>query len=143
MKPRESVRREFVRQWLRKADEDLAAARLLMTERPDLRYASAFHAQQAAEKYLKATLVWHQVEFPKTHDIDLLLNLVATADSALIAGLGGAEELTVYGVEARYPGDLPDPTLTQVREAFGLAELVRDAVLAHLPDEFGTERRES
>ena len=78
MKPREGVRREFVRQWFRKADEDLAVARLLMTERPDLRYASAFHAQ----------------------------------------------------------------TLTQVGAAFGLAELVRDAVLAHLPDEFGTERRE-
>lgn len=142
MKSREEVRREFVRQWLRKADEDLAAARLLMTESPDLCYASAFHAQQAAEKYLKATLVWHQVEFPKTHDIGLLLRLVATTDSVLIAGLGGAEELTVYSVEVRYPSDLPDPTLTQVREAFGLAELVRDAVLGHLPDEFGTERRE-
>lgn len=142
MKPREAVKREFVHQWLLKADEDLAAARLLMTERQDLRYTSAFHAQQAAEKYLKAALVWHQIEFPKTHDMGLILALLAKADSEIISAVSAAEELTVYGVDVRYQGELPDPTATQVREAFSIAERIRAAVLTRLPAEFRRECRE-
>ena len=65
MKPPEEVKREFVRQWLRKGLADLAAARHLLSGGADLLYGAAFHAQQAAEKFLKAALVWHQVEFPQ------------------------------------------------------------------------------
>lgn len=132
MKRPEEVRREFVRQWIRKADEDLAAARLLIAQRPDLRYVSCFHAQQAAEKYLKAFLVEHQIEFQKTHDLALLLDRAAVADPALALDLGDAEELSIYGVEVRYPSDLPDPSTEQVRAAFETAERVRATVLARI-----------
>lgn len=36
-----------------------------------------FHAQQCAEKALKAWLTWLGVVFPRTHDLTLLLNLLA------------------------------------------------------------------
>jgi hypothetical protein len=56
---------EKVRQWLAYADEDLRVARhgFSMPEPPPCR-AIAFHAQQCAEKYLKAYLVFHAVDFP-------------------------------------------------------------------------------
>ncbi len=138
MKPPEVVKRGFVRQWLRRGHADLAAARHLLSGGADLSYSAAFHAQQAAEKFLKAALVWHQVEFPKTHDIDRLVELVHTADPSLAALTRQAAALTPYGVEARYPGDLPQPDREEAREALTLAEGVREAVLQHLPPEFGT-----
>jgi len=73
MKPPEEVKREFVRQWLRKGADDLKVARHLLSAEPNLSYGAAFHAQQAAEKLLKAVLIWHQVEFAKTHDIGRIL----------------------------------------------------------------------
>jgi HEPN domain-containing protein len=105
MKSPEEVRREFVREWLEKAGRDLAAGSHLLTGEGGFPESVAFHAQQAAEKYLKALLVWHQVEFPRTHDIARLLELIAPVDADLAAGLDEAASLTPYGVDYRYPGD--------------------------------------
>jgi len=62
------VRREFVQQWLDKAEAGFGVAEQLV---------AAFRCQQAAEKFLKAFLVEHEIEFPKTHNIADLLGLVA------------------------------------------------------------------
>jgi len=123
------VKRELVRQWIDKADQDLRAAESLISGDSPLLYPSGFHSQQAAEKYIKAILTWHQVEFPKTHDFDELLELVSKVDKALAEQLGDTPLLTPYGVEVRYPGDIPEPTLTDAEEALELAKRVRDTVL--------------
>lgn len=135
MKEPEQVKRDFVRQWLRKAVGDLSAARHLLVGEPELARGAAFHAQQAVEKLLKAALVWHQVEFPKTHDIGRLVDLVATADADLAAATREAAEVTPFGVETRYPGDESEPTQAEAEMAVGLAERVRDAVRERLPAE--------
>ncbi len=75
MKPLEDVVRRLARDWLAKAATDLAVCDRLLTEGTEFSEAVAFHAQQAAEKSLKALLVARQVEFPKTHDIDVSSNL--------------------------------------------------------------------
>ena len=93
----------------------------------------AFHAQQAAEKYLKAFLTWHQVEFPKTHDIERLLSLVGSCDEALASQLCEASELTPYGVEYCYPGDYPPVTSEDAKRAVFLASQVRDQIRGRLP----------
>ena len=61
---------EKVRQWLAYADDDLRVARhaLSMQETPPFRVIG-FHAQQCAEKHLKAYLVFHGVDFPFTHSL--------------------------------------------------------------------------
>lgn len=104
--------------------------------RRELSYGAAFHAQQAAEKFLKAVLVWHQVEFAKTHDIGRLVDLVKTIDAILAEVIRDSAALTPYGVEVRYPGELLEPTAEEARQAVGLAECVREAVFLHLPPEF-------
>lgn len=139
MRRPEEVKREFVVQWLAKAGGDLTAAKHLLAGGAELSHSAAFHAQQAAEKFIKAILVWHQVEFPKTHDIDRLVHLVASFDATLAARLGEAVRLTPYGVEARYPSDEPEPTQAEAREAVALAERVRDTVRRHLPADCGPE----
>ena len=77
MTPPDRTKQTMVRGWLEKADEDLAVAEYLISSDRPYFGAVGFHTQQAAEKYLKAFLVHHQIEFPKTHDLDKLLDLVA------------------------------------------------------------------
>lgn len=134
MRPPEEVKRILVGQWLAKAAQDFAAAEALFAADPPLLYPSCFHAQQAAEKHLKALLTFHQIEFPKTHSIGELLDLTARVAPELAADLREAVALTPYGVELRYPGDAPEPDLAEVLRALELAGNVRDAVLAQLPE---------
>lgn len=62
MRPPDQVGRDLLSQWLAKADEDLAVAEHLLADESPYLAAIAFHAQQAAEKYIKAFLVRRQVE---------------------------------------------------------------------------------
>jgi len=140
MKPPEGVKREFVVQWLQSADSDMAAAKHLLSGGAELARGATFHAQQAAEKYLKAVLVWHQVEFPKTHDIGRLTDLLETVDTHLADRVREASVLNPYAVEARYPSDLPRPTLAESREALAIAARVRDTVLQHLAPVLGSDK---
>jgi HEPN domain-containing protein len=57
------------RDWVVKAEEDFILARVSARKKPPLAYGICFHAQQCAEKYLKAILVAKQQTFPKTHDL--------------------------------------------------------------------------
>ena len=124
----EDLRDEFVRLWIRKADEDLALTEHLLSEDTPYLSAVAFHSQQAAEKYLKAFLVHRQCEFSKTHDLDRLLTLVATVNKPLAARLAPLSELSPYAVEARYPSDYPEVTNAEAEHARDLARQVGEAV---------------
>jgi HEPN domain-containing protein len=108
MQPPEEVRRRLVQLWIEKADQDLAAAEILLKESRDLRPIVAFHAQQAVEKYLKAILVRHQIYFARTHDMGKLLDLIAGCEPATAILMQDATLLTPFGVEVRYPGDSPE-----------------------------------
>ena len=129
MKPPDKIKDEFVRQWLSRAEEDFNAAKSLITYGASFISTVCFHSQQAAEKYLKAFLTYHQVEFPKTHDIDELLDMIAPIDSKLSESLRDVIMLTNYGVDVRYPGDFPDVTSGDAQQAIQMAEKVRRLVL--------------
>jgi len=134
MRPPEEVKRELVRQWLGKAEQDMKAGEALLAAEPPFLYPACFHAQQAAEKYLKALLTWHQIEFPKTHAIEQLLDLLKDADAKTVSDLKDASMLTPYGVDIRYPSDQPEPSRDEAREAVELARTVRNAVMDRLKE---------
>lgn len=115
--------RELVMEWMRRAQADLAVANLTEDERisPEI---LVFHAQQAAEKALKALLVQRQIEFPRTHVIGLLLNLCERIGLAGIETLAEATVLTRYAVATRYPSEEEPVSREQAREAAGLAARV-------------------
>lgn len=123
----EDVRRRAVGAWLADAYADLANARSLAAHRDEgtAPWASAFHAEQAVEKGVKALLVWHAIDFPPRHDLSLLASLVPAGASVTKLSVGG---LTVYAVEQRYaaglsnPMDLVErPTWNEAEEAIALA----------------------
>ena len=133
MKPPEVVKEEFTREWIRKAESDFKTAEHLLQGGPDFAEGTAFHSQQAAEKYLKAFLVWHQIEFPKTHDIEALLKLAGKVDDKIPEILGDTVILTPYGVDYRYPGEYPEVTIADAKRALRLADCVRAEVRGRLP----------
>lgn len=133
MKPPEAVKEEFTREWIRKAESDYKTAAHLLKSGPDLSEGTAFHSQQAAEKYLKAFLVWQQIEFPKTHDIEALLKLAGKTDDKIPEILREAAILTPYGVEYRYPGEYPEVRRSDAERALRLADHVRAEVRRRLP----------
>jgi HEPN domain-containing protein len=130
--PREKVLRK-VAEWLARADEDLQLATYALTmqaQAPPYRLI-AYHAQQCAEKCLKAFLVWHNVDFPYTHNIRKLLAL-CEEHATWAHALTDAEELTAYAITARYPGEDIVVTEEEARRAVGAAERVRSRVRAAL-----------
>lgn len=135
MKPLDEVRLRILAEWLRKANADIELAEHLLSEDAIFPNAMAYHCQQAAEKYLKAFLTCHQVAFPKTHDIGQLLDLVEAIDNRLASSLRDVIVLSPYGIELRYPGDHPDVTSDEAREAVRSARKVRESVMKCLPPE--------
>jgi HEPN domain-containing protein len=119
---------EKVKTWLAYADGDIQIAEHAMKLKSNVPYRIiAFHAQQCAEKYLKAYLVYHDVEFPYTHSIRRLLEMCAQyADWA--NSIIDARELTPYATTARYPGEEEEVTQSEAKRAIELAMKVRKTV---------------
>jgi HEPN domain-containing protein len=134
MRGPEETLRDLVQQWLRHAEEDLLVAQELM-ERDRLSYNPVgFHAQQAAEKFLKALLTRHRLAFPKTHSIRILLELALPVLPDLYDRLQHAHTLTPYGVEIRYPRGGLSLSREEGAEAVQLASDVRSEVLSRLDE---------
>ena len=122
-----------VKQWLIHADEDLRLAvhaMTLQTDEPPYRLI-AYHAQQCAEKCLKAFLVCCGVDFPYTHNISTLLELCSEY-SDWTGKLQEAEQLTLYSITTRYPGEAEEVTEAEASTAIEIARQVRDRVRAEL-----------
>jgi len=78
MKPPDQVKKEFVRQWLAKADADLRTSQHLLSSGPAYVLGTAFHAQQAAEMALKALFLERNAKLYLRHSIDQLATLSST-----------------------------------------------------------------
>ena len=132
MKPPDEIIKELVRQWLEKAEKDMGVALLLLNENAPFPEAIGFHCQQATEKFLKAYLVMVQADFPKTHNLGELLDIVLKQNPGLAKSLEDVTELNPFGVDFRYPSDLIDTSRNDAERAFELAGKTRAAVLATL-----------
>jgi HEPN domain-containing protein len=130
------VRWDFVNQWLAKAEEDLFVSGVILEAEMASYDTAGFHAQQAAEKALKALLVRHQIEFRRTHELQELLALAEPVAAGIHARLAAAETLTAYAVDARYPGPQPpldkDEAARQVAVAGAVVAQVRDLLRPYL-----------
>jgi HEPN domain-containing protein len=128
MRPLDSAILEKVIQWLEFADEDLKLARHGLTLTSGVPYRLiAYHAQQCAEKYLKAFLVYHEIDFPYTHNIGRLLELCAEKGD-WARNLPEADELTPFAITARYPSEQETVTREESLRAIEIALKVRETI---------------
>jgi HEPN domain-containing protein len=116
-----------------KAEHDLkAAAHLLGMGKDCPTDTVCFHAQQTAEKYLKAYLVVSGTDFPKSHDVEAL---IAMLPSTILPGITMEDQrrLTAYATVTRYPGGYEAIPLAEARRALRLARQVRRIIRKSLP----------
>lgn len=97
---------EQARLLLRKAIQDMAVLERLIDD-PIIEVATlGFHAQQAAEKLLKALLAVGGHDYPRSHDLELLLDLLASVGRPLPDALQDVDGLALFATVYRYE-DLP------------------------------------
>ena len=126
---------DLVRGWLGKAESDLVTVELCVSSRKSFDVA-CFHAQQVIEKYLKAYLIYKDIDFPFVHDLGKLLELCVTTDAAFQGLFGVVEGMTEYAVKLRYDPEFW-PAIERARTARDAALKVKEFVLARLPAEVG------
>lgn len=124
----------FSVQWVERAEHDLTNAEHKLELEDDCPFDRvAFHAQQSAEKYLKAWLVENDVDFARTHDLVVLVGLARDAGLTQIEP-SDTLPLNRYAVESRYPGEWDPITPKEATEAIDIARRVRAAVRRAMSD---------
>ena len=122
---REAWMTESAQDWLSYALSDLELAELI-AGRSNQTHNVCYHAQQAAEKALKAVLYLEARDAPHSHRLQDILELVST--------VWGLHTLDVdwsglsAHIGARYPGD--EPSQAEAEQALNDARLIVEAVAA-------------
>jgi HEPN domain-containing protein len=118
--------KQFIRDWIAKANEDLLVINRLTEGSLIATSAVCFHCQQLVEKILKAYLIANGKEIRKTHNIEFLLAECADFDNEF--NEIDPKNLSDFGVEVRYPGDMYQPTESEAIEYKQLAIEIKDFV---------------
>ena len=124
---------DHARGWFLKAESDLATVKRML-EGVGPYDTACFHAQQAAEKYLKGLLAFLEQPFPFTHNLEELEALCKDLFPEWPLADADLTNLTPYAVQLRYDFEFwPDRETAE--EALKLSEQVRTAVLSLVPQE--------
>jgi HEPN domain-containing protein len=124
--------REAARQWLVKAQSDWATVKILTASKRCPTDTVCFHCQQFVEKLLKALLTRHSIEVPKTHDLRRLIQLAHPFAPELSLMADVSDELTIHGVETRYPGEWRKIKKSEMKHVVELAKCFSDILLTKL-----------
>jgi HEPN domain-containing protein len=112
-------------EWVEKAEGDFAtASREIRIRKAPNFDAVCFHAQQCAEKYLKAILQEVDVPFGRTHHLIALLDLVVSVNPSWELSRHQLQNLNAYSVSIRYPGESSDKVAA--REALDPSKVIRE-----------------
>ena len=119
------------KEWVEKAEGDFRTTGRELRARKFPNFdASCFHAQQCAEKYLKVRLQEAGIQFAKTHNLIVLLDLALAAEPLWEEFRPMLTRLNAFAVEFRYPGDIADkPT---AKEALRFCSIIRERARSRL-----------
>ncbi len=96
-------------EWVAKAEADFATVERECRARENPNYDGiCFHAQQCAEKYLKARLCEADITFGKIHDLMVLLEQILNVEPAWDEFREDLAYLSDFAVAFRYPGESAD-----------------------------------
>jgi len=119
--------------WFNKGNNDLIAGNYILSMLDPPADIICFHSQQAVEKYLKGFLAFHQLEIPRTHELEELIYLCEEIDKEFSGLYENSSELSSYAVDIRYPmeGNY-DVTIEEARKAIDIAGKIKIFVLNKL-----------
>jgi HEPN domain-containing protein len=120
----------IVTEWVRRANDDWKVVQLSRRLPEPLWEIASFHAQQSAEKYMKAFLIQKGWKLKKTHDLTDLLSDCIGYDSALSLLSTDRQELTPFALAGRYPTVLI--TSETCKSAIAAAERIRAVISKRL-----------
>lgn len=120
------------RRWMRFAWEDLDVAQKSLSERSAAPRHVCMLAQQSVEKAIKGALTLEGIEFPYTHDLNTVRNMLPVGWSVRDTH-PNLSDLTIWAVESRYPGDWDEANWDDAIRAERVATEIYDSVSA----EFG------
>lgn len=129
------VDEKAVQQWLAHASDDELNIRSILKHRDGTPAAVCFMTQQMAEKLYKALLLHQTGDYPKTHDLNQLIDLLKTTGVNIDAEREKANaRLSVYYVTTRYPTHVPFESFTweMAEEAYEEAQQVKEFVMKEL-----------
>jgi HEPN domain-containing protein len=109
------------RSWLSRAKGNLTLAEKGGRMKGVLYEDLCFNAQQAAEKALKAVCLAKGLDFPKTHSLVHLMDLLEKRGVQIPKQVRDADILTQYAVQSRYPSVVEEITRSEYRDALKLA----------------------
>jgi len=118
-------------EWVAKAEGDFASAQRELKARKSPNFdAACFHAQQCAEKYLKARLQEAGIAFGRSHHLTALLDLALPLEPMWEASRADLATLTAYAVEFRYPGESANRSLAKeaIRRCASFREIARTSL---------------
>ncbi len=119
--------------WLRYAEEDLTTAETFLGHPHVPPRQACWFAQQSAEKALKAALIFLQIDFRRTHDLNVLRDLLPDSWQLKTAP-PNLKDLNRWAVEARYPADMQEATEADASKAVEQARAVWTSVSTALTE---------
>lgn len=117
------------RRWLWQADEELATAGRLVVDPEAPARIACFLAHLAAEKAMKAWLIYLGIPFRRVHDLAELLALMP-AEAAGEIDVGDLQLLNPWAILGRYPDDVSEATTQQAQACVAAAGHVLEAAAA-------------
>ena len=120
--------------WFKKAEGDLMIIQNIIRLKDAPYDLCCFHAQQAAEKYLKAYLVVRNTAFPKTHDLVQLIQICLSFNNSFNDILKISYRLSEYGTTPRYPDGVDDIELEESKQAYQNALIIKEFIITHFFD---------
>ena len=103
--------------WLRRARSDLLLGTAALETTGVLPEDACFHAQQCVEKALKGLLCHLGIPFPRTHVLEVLLDLLQANGVSVPDAVDKAFALSQYAVQTRYPGEWEPVTSEEAASA--------------------------
>lgn len=118
--------KEYLKEWIDKADHDLGSAKLIFLHNPDYFDSVAFHCQQAVEKYIKAILIFYEIEFQRSHNLVYLLDLLTKKIEISEDRYDQAILLNGFSVQIRYPEKTIYLSKEELESSLAIAQNFRD-----------------
>lgn len=116
---------EQIKEWIKKAEHDLGSAKIIFLYLPDYSDTIAFHCQQAVEKYIKAIMVYKEIEFQRSHDLIYLLELLSSVSEISKDRYKKAVSLNGYSVQIRYPDKIVKLSREELEDAIAISQEFR------------------